>query len=179
MIVREEMYKMKKQFLEIGQIVNTHGLKGEVKVMPWCDSPEFLCAFKKLYLKNGDTVDVTNARVQKNMVILKIKGVNSIEQADVMRNTILYMNRSDIELDEDVFFWQDILNCTVIDADTGKEYGKITDILETGANDVYQITDKDGKNYLIPVIDDVVVSTDIDSEIVTIRPLKGIFDDED
>ncbi|MBQ1517285.1 MAG: ribosome maturation factor RimM [Clostridia bacterium] len=170
---------MKKQFLEIGQIVNTHGLKGEVKVMPWCDSPEFLCAFKKLYLKNGDTVDVTNARVQKNMVILKIKGVNSIEQADVMRNTILYMNRSDIELDEDVFFWQDILNCTVIDADTGKEYGKITDILETGANDVYQITDKDGKNYLIPVIDDVVVSTDIDSEIVTIRPLKGIFDDED
>ena len=147
--------------------------------MPWCDSPEFLCAFKKLYLKNGDTVDVTNARVQKNMVILKIKGVNSIEQADVMRNTILYMNRSDIELDEDVFFWQDILNCTVIDADTGKEYGKITDILETGANDVYQITDKDGKNYLIPVIDDVVVSTDIDSEIVTIRPLKGIFDDED
>ena len=89
------------------------------------------------------------------------------------------MNRSDIELDEDVFFWQDILNCTVIDADTGKEYGKITDILETGANDVYQITDKDGKNYLIPVIDDVVVSTDIDSEIVTIRPLKGIFDDED
>ena len=179
MIVREEMYKMKKQFLEIGQIVNTHGLKGEVKVMPWCDSPEFLCAFKKLYLKNGDTVDVTNARVQKKMVILKIKGVNSIEQADVMRNTILYMNRSDIELDEDVFFWQDILNCTVIDADTGKEYGKITDILETGANDVYQITDKDGKNYLIPVIDDVVVSTDIDSEIVTIRPLKGIFDDED
>ena len=170
---------MKKQFLEIGQIVNTHGLKGEVKVMPWCDSPEFLCAFKKLYLKNGDTVDVTNARVQKKMVILKIKGVNSIEQADVMRNTILYMNRSDIELDEDVFFWQDILNCTVIDADTGKEYGKITDILETGANDVYQITDKDGKNYLIPVIDDVVVSTDIDSEIVTIRPLKGIFDDED
>jgi len=169
---------MKKQFLEIGQIVNTHGLKGEVKVMPWCDSPEFMCAFKKLYLKNGDTVDVINARVQKNMVIMKIKGVDHIEQADVLRNTVLYMDRNDIQLDDDVFFWQDILNCTVIDADTGKEYGKITDIIETGANDVYQITDKDGKNYLIPVIDDVVVSTDTDSEVVTIRPLKGIFDDE-
>ena len=169
---------MKKQFLEIGQIVNTHGLKGEVKVMPWCDSPEFMCAFKKLYLKKGDTVDVINARVQKNMVIMKIKGVDHIEQADVLRNTVLYMDRNDIQLDDDVFFWQDILNCTVIDADTGKEYGKITDIIETGANDVYQITDKDGKNYLIPVIDDVVVSTDTDSEVVTIRPLKGIFDDE-
>ncbi|MBQ5439407.1 MAG: 16S rRNA processing protein RimM, partial [Clostridia bacterium] len=156
----------------------THGLKGEVKVMPWCDSPEFMCAFKKLYLKNGDTVDVINARVQKNMVIMKIKGVDHIEQADVLRNTVLYMDRNDIQLDDDVFFWQDILNCTVIDADTGKEYGKITDIIETGANDVYQITDKDGKNYLIPVIDDVVVSTDTDSEVVTIRPLKGIFDDE-
>ena len=170
---------MKKRFLEIGQIVNTHGLKGEVKVMPWCDSPEFLCAFKKLYLKNGDPVDVVNARVQKNMVIMKIKGIDSIEQADTKRLTVLYMDRNDVTLDDDVFFQQDILNCTVVDADSGRQYGKITDIIETGANDVYQITDNDGKNYLIPVIDDVVISTDIDSEVVTIRPLKGIFDDED
>ncbi len=113
------------------------------------------------------------------MVIMKIKGIDSIEQADTKRLTVLYMDRNDVTLDDDVFFQQDILNCTVVDADSGRQYGKITDIIETGANDVYHITDNDGKNYLIPVIEDVVISTDIDSEVVTIRPLKGIFDDED
>ena len=92
---------------------------------------------------------------------------------------MLYIDRNDIELDEDVFFVQDILGCKVIDSDTKQEYGTVTDVLKTGANDVYQITDSSEKNYLIPVIDDVVISTDTDEGIIEIRPLKGIFDDED
>ena len=168
----------KKRFLEIGQIVNTHGLKGDVRVDPWCDSPDFVCRFKTLYLKDGSTVKVERARVQKNVAVLKLKGVDSIEQADLLRRTVLYIDRNDIELGEDVFFVQDIIGCEVRDADTNELYGKVTDVLKTGANDVYQI-ENDGKTTLIPVIDDVVISTDIDSGVITIRPMKGLFDDED
>ena len=170
---------MKKQFLEVGQIVNTHGLKGEMCVDPWCDDPEFICMFNKLYLENGDTIKITKARVQKNVAVIKAEGIDTIEQADTMRRKILYINRDDVELDEDVFFVQDILGCEVIDEETRQCYGKITDVLKTGANDVYQVTDSESKNYLIPVIDDVVISTDIDAGVVVIRPMKGIFDDED
>ncbi len=169
----------KKQFLEIGQIVSTHGLKGDVRVDPWCDGPEFVCEFDTLYLKDGSTVEVERARVQKNVAVLKLKGVDSVEQADLMRRTVLYINRDDVELDDDVFFIQDILGCEVRDADSDTVYGKVTDVIKTGANDVYQVTDEGGKNYLVPVIDDVVIATDINEGVITIRPLKGIFDDED
>ncbi len=169
----------KKQFLEVGQIVNTHGLKGDVRVDPWCNGPEFVCEFKTLYLKDGSTVTVEKARVQKNVAILKLKGVDTIEQADLLRRTVLYVNRDDVDLEDGEYFIQDIVNCVVRDVDTGTVYGKVTDVFKTGANDVYQITTDDGKEYLIPVIDDVVINTDIDSGVIEIRPLKGIFDDED
>ena len=147
----------KKKFLEIGQIVNTHGLKGEVRVDPWCDGPEFLCRFKTLYLKNGDTVTVERSRVQKNVAVMKLKGVDTVEQADLLRRTVLYVDRNDVKLDEGVFFVQDIIGCEVRDADSGSVYGSVTDVLKTGANDVYQIADANGKEYLIPVIDEVVL----------------------
>ena len=169
----------KKKFLEIGQIVNTHGLKGDVRVDPWCDGPEFLCRFKTLYLKNGDTVTVERSRVQKNVAVMKLKGVDTVEQADLLRRTVLYVDRNDVKLDEGVFFVQDIIGCEVRDADSGSVYGSVTDVLKTGANDVYQIADANGKEYLIPVIDEVVLKTDIDSGVIEIRPIKGLFDDED
>ncbi len=170
--------KEKKEFIEIGQIVNTHGLKGEVKVDPWCNSPEFMCQFKKVYLKDGTVLEITKSRVQKNCVLVKIKGVDSIEQADTMRKTVLYINRNDVSLDEGEYFIQDIIGCEIHDVDSNEFYGTVTDVLETGANDVYEIK-KDGKIYLVPVIDDVIISTDIDSGIIKIRPMKGLFDDED
>ncbi|MBQ3692529.1 MAG: 16S rRNA processing protein RimM [Clostridia bacterium] len=170
---------MKKQFLEVGQIVSTQGLKGEMRVDPWCDGPEFVCMFDELYLENGDTIKITKSRVQKNVAIIKAEGIDTIEQADKMRRTVLYINRDDVELDDDVFFVQDILNCNVVDVDTKQSYGKITEVFKTGANDVYQVTDENGGNYLVPVIDDVVINTDIESGVIEIRPMKGIFDDED
>ena len=170
---------MKKQFLEVGQIVSTQGLKGEMRVDPWCDGSEFVCMFDELYLENGDTIKITKSRVQKNVAIIKAEGIDTIEQADKMRRTVLYINRDDVELDDDVFFVQDILNCNVVDVDTKQSYGKITEVFKTGANDVYQVTDENGGNYLVPVIDDVVINTDIESGVIEIRPMKGIFDDED
>lgn len=171
---------MKKQFLDSGKIVGTHGIKGEVRIEPWCDSPEFLCAFKKLYLdENGQTFIEVKSRPHKNITLAKIKGVDTIEEAEKFRGKIVYINRADITLDEGVNFVQDLIGLEVKDAENGTAYGKITDVLRTGANDVYEITDSNNKKYLAPVIDEVVAEINVDGGFVLIRPMKGIFDDED
>lgn len=171
---------MKKQFLDSGKIVGTHGIKGEVRIEPWCDSPEFLCAFKKLYLdEKGQTFIEVKSRPHKNITLAKIKGVDTIEAAEKLRGKIIYINRDDITLDEGVNFVQDLIGIEVKDAENGTVYGKITDVLRTGANDVYEITDSNNKKYLAPVIDEVVAEINVDGGFVLIRPMKGIFDDED
>ena len=171
---------MRKQFLDTGKIVGTHGIRGEVRIDPWCDSPEFLCAFKKLYLdENGETFIEVKSRPHKHIVLAKIKGVDTIEQAERLRGKIVYINRADIQLDEGVNFVQDLLGLEGTDAESGRVYGKITDVLRTGANDVYEITDDSGKKYLAPVIDEVIRETNVDGGYIKITPMKGLFDDED
>lgn len=167
------------QFLEIGKIVGTHALKGELRVDPWCDSPQFFCKFKELYLSKGATKLSVKSRPHKNIAIVKVKGVDTIEEADQLRGKILYMNRSDANLAEGEYFIQDLMGMEVLDVDNGTKYGTLTDVFKTGANDVYQITDDNKRDYLIPVIDDVVISVNLEENKVLIRPLKGIFDDED
>lgn len=171
---------MKKQYLDSGKIVGTHGIKGEVRIEPWCDSPEFLCAFKKLYLdEKGQTFIEVKSRPHKNITLAKIKGVDSIEEAEKYRGKVVYINRADITLDEGVNFVQDLIGLEVKDAENGTVYGKLTDVLRTGANDVYEITDSNNKKYLAPVIDEVVEEINVDGGFVLIHPMKGIFDDED
>lgn len=172
---------MEKNFLEIGKIVAPHGLRGEVRVDPWCDDCDFLCGFKELYFdeKGEKKAEILFAKAHKNVVKMKIAGVNSVEQAELLRGKILFMSRDDVELPEGRFFIQDVLGLEVLDADTNVYYGKVTDVLKTGANDVYQVTDKRGKDYLIPAIEDVVCVIDVKNKTMKIRPLKGIFDDED
>ena len=171
---------MKKQFLDSGKIVGTHGIKGEVRIDPWCDSPEFLCAFKKLWLdENGTEFIEVKSRPHKNTALAKIKGVDTIEAAEKYRGKVVYINRDDINLAEGVHFVQDLIGLEVRDAGSGRVYGKISDVLRTGANDVYEIKDADGKTYLAPVIDDVVKEINVNDGYVLIVPMKGIFDDED
>lgn len=171
---------MKKQFLDSGKIVGTHGIKGEVRIDPWCDSPEFLCTFKKLWLdENGTEFIEVKSRPHKNITLAKIKGVDTIEAAEKYRGKVVYINRDDINLAEGVHFVQDLIGLEVKDADNGTVYGKISDVLRTGANDVYEIKDAEGKTYLAPVIDDVVKEINIDGGYILIVPMKGIFDDED
>ncbi|MDE5765182.1 MAG: ribosome maturation factor RimM [Ruminococcus sp.] len=166
---------MKKEYLEAGKIVTTHGIRGEVKIMPYTDSPELLCEFERLFIgRNHDEIFIEKSRVFKNMIIAKIEGVNTIEEAQKLRNKILFMHRDDLELDENTYFIQDLIGIEVKDADNGFIYGKITDVLQNGANDVYVI--KGDREYLVPAIPDVVISTDIDENIMIIRPLEGLFD---
>lgn len=170
---------MKKQFLEIGKIVAVQGLKGEVRVEPWCDSASFLCGFKTLYFDKGETaLAIEKARPHKTLAVLKIKGVDTPEDAAKLRNRILFMNRADAKLSEDTYFVQDLIGLKVLDADTMEEYGELTEVSATGANDVYSV--KSGSvTYLIPAIPDVIIKTDIDGGQMLIRPIKGLFDDED
>lgn len=167
---------MKKQYLEAGKIVTTHGIKGEVKIMPYTDSPELLCEFDRLFLgKNHEEINVERSRVFKNMVIAKLEGYDTPEAAERLRNKILYMHRDDLELDKDTYFIQDLIGIEVSDADSEFVYGKITDVMQTGANDVYVVQRKD-REYLIPAIPEVVITTDIDENTMTIRPLEGLFE---
>ena len=170
---------MQKDFLEIGKVVNIHGLRGDVKIQPWCDSAEFLCAFDTLYRADGTPMSVEAARVHTGMAVVRFAGFSTPEQAESLRNTVLYMNRDDVELEEGTYFIRDLIGLQVVDADTGAVYGRLEEVLETGANDVYTIRTPDGKQLLFPAIGDVVIETDPEQGIMRIRPLEGLFEDAD
>lgn len=167
-------------YLEIGQVVGTHGIRGELRVNPWCDSPQFFKNFKTLYFdKNGEkAVKVVSSRPHGNIVLLKFDEVETVESATKLRNKVLYIKREDAKLPDDRYFVQELIGCEVVDVDDNTVYGKISDVSETGANDVWHIKN-DENEYLIPAIPDVVIDTDVKNNIVKIRPMKGIFDDED
>lgn len=169
---------MLKPYLEAGKVVATQGLRGELRVQPWCDSAAFLCQFKRLYWRAGEQeVNVVSARPHKNLVLIKLEGIDSVEQADLLRGRVLFIRREDCHLPEGEYFIQDLIGMQVCDADTGHVYGKLTDVLKTGANDVYQVTNDEGKDYLIPSIPDVVVERNIQEGVMKIHPMEGIFDE--
>ncbi len=169
-----------KKYLEIGKIVGTHALKGEVRVQPWADSGEFLLQFGIFYLNEGaSSVKVVSSRVHKNMVIVKLKGVNSIEEADAMRGKVLYIDRADAQLPEGRYFIQDLIGLQVVDAENGTVYGVIDDVTQTLANDVYHVKAENGKIYYIAAVDQVLAGTDLEAGTVSIHAMKGMFDDED
>ena len=173
---------MIKEYLEIGEIVGTHGVHGELRLNPWCDSPDFVSRFKTLYYDSngGCAAQIKSARPHGNIFLLRIAGIDSVEQAQKMRGKILYMKRSDAKLPEGRYFIAELTGCSVFDADEPQKcYGTLSDVSATGANDVWHITDGTGREYLIPAIPDVVIETDVANDRIVIRPLKGIFDDED
>ena len=163
---------MKKEFIEIGKIVGTHGVRGMVRIQPWADNGEFLCSFDTMYTENGiRALNVETAKPHGNVVIAQISGISSIEDAEKLRGKILLVKR------EDAYFVSELIGCKVSDSETGLEYGEISDVSSTGANDVWHIK-KNGKEYLLPAIDQVVKTVDIEKGTVTIAPMKGLFDDE-
>ncbi|MCR5142082.1 MAG: ribosome maturation factor RimM [Ruminococcus sp.] len=165
-----------KQMLEICKITSVVGLKGEVKVQPWCDDPQLLCELDTLYRKSGDPVTVERARVQKNMAVLKLKGTDTVEEAQKLRGAVLYMDRDDVELPEGSWFIADLIGLEVRDTASGEVYGKLSDVTETGANDVYHIKAHDGRLLLVPAIPEVIDSIDLEGGVMTITPLEGLFD---
>lgn len=172
---------MRKQYIEVGKIVTTHGIKGEVKLYPWCDDVDMFYDIETLYLdaKGTKPVALEEVRFVKDMPLLKLEGINSIDDAAKLRDKIVYVHRDDIPMEEGEYLIQDLIGMQVVDADNGKIYGELTQVSPTGANDVYHIRFADGKERLIPAIPQVVLEIDMDGGVMKIRPLEGLFDDED
>lgn len=171
---------MGKEFLEAGKIVGTHGIRGELRVEPWCDSADFLTGFKTLYWNGGETpVKVLGARVHKSLVLMKLEGVESATQGDLLRGKVLYLARKDAKLPEGRYFIQDLIGMKVQDAETGVVYGKVQEVFQTGANDVYRIQGENGKEYLFPAVDAMIAETSLEKGVILVRPIPGIFDSEE
>lgn len=161
--------------LEIGQIVNTRGLRGEVKIMPWCDDAEI---FEELdyVLIDEKEYNIEYVKYHKNFVILKLDGINNIETAETYKNKIVMVERETLgELPEGTYYICDLIGCTV-KTTNGQVLGEIDDIIKTGSNDVYSVKNKEGKQVLIPVIDEVVLEVNIDEKYVIVELLKGLID---
>ncbi|MGO5022825.1 ribosome maturation factor RimM [Lawsonibacter sp. LCP25S3_G6] len=165
---------MLQQYLEVGKVTNVHGLMGEVRVQPWADSPEFLCKFKTLYVdKTHWPIEVERARVHKNMVILKFRGVTDVPSALAMRNAILYIDRADANLPEGSFFLADIYGLEVRDAQNGAVLGKIADVLTLPANNVYVV--KGGERELmIPAVPQFIAETNIEQGYIRVNMMEGL-----
>lgn len=166
---------MKKQFLEIGKIVNTHGVRGDVKVQPWCDSPDFLAEFETLYRKDETPLQVLSAKVHKGCVLMHLEGIDTMEQAQQMRGMTLYMDRDDVELEDGAFFIQDAIGLPVYDERVQREIGVVKEINDGPAGDLYVIQDGD-KQHLIPSA--FLQTVDLEKGLVTMCTIEGLLSDE-
>lgn len=166
--------------LEIGKIVNTHGLRGEVKVVPWTDSPDDFYDVSYAYIKNKNEykkLTIDGVKFQKNNVIVKFKEYNDINEILPFKNAVLYADRNDLgELPEGVYYIVDLIGLKVYTEDD--EYiGEIADVFNAGASDIYDVKREGKKNLLLPVIDEVVKSVDIENGRVTVNVMEGLDDE--
>ncbi len=165
---------MKENLLPTGQIVNTHGLRGHVKVMPWADDPDDLLDFDRFFI-DGKEYEVEHASRQKNMILLKLAGVDSIEDAALLRNKEIAISRDDIELEEGVVFIADLIGVPVLAE--GVEIGKITEVLTPPGNDVYVV--KGQHEYMIPAVKEFIEELNPDAGYVKVRLIEGMQTDAD
>ncbi len=168
---------MKKK-LEVGQIVNTFGIKGFVKVYPYVNNVTRFNNLKYVYAKSKKEekkLEIEEVKYQKNMVLLKFKGVETVEEAEKLRNNYLEIDRSDaIPLEEGEFFIADLIGLKVF-LDTGEELGILEDIYNTGSKDIYVVKDKLGKSYLLPYIDEVIKKIDLDNSKIIVHIIEGLI----
>lgn len=167
-----------KKYLEVGKIVNTHGIRGELKLQLWCDDAEYLKQFKTLYFdENGcKSVNLLSVRPHKNAAIIKLDGVNDMNSAEQLKNSILFANREDAVHAENAHYIQDIIGCEAVHFQTGESLGKVSDVLNYGASDILEI--KNGKKInLVPLVDDFVCDIDEAAGVIKIKPIKGLFDE--
>ena len=164
------------KFLEVGKIINTHGLRGDVKVVAWTDSPEDFEDIPVVYIKKktgNEKLTVSKIKYQKNNLIVKFKEINDINEAEKYKGLIIYADRDDLwELEDGVYYIADLIGLDVYD-ESGK-IGVIADVFNTGANDIYDVKRDGEKNLLLPVIDDVVKEIDIENGRVTVHVMEGL-----
>ena len=161
---------MKQQYLEAGQIVNTHGIRGEVRILPWTDTPDFLRKFKTLYV-DGKAMQVLSASVHKQQVIVRFSGIDDINAAMPLKGKTVYIDRADVKLPKGRFFIQDILGAEVV-TETGETIGKLTDVLDLPGGAVYEV--KGETEHLIPAVPEFVRKVDVEAGIITVHLIEGM-----
>ncbi len=178
--IPEGQEAMDNNLIEVGKIVNTHGLRGDVKVIAWMDSPEDFEVINTIYMKTRTELKkltVEKVRYQKNNLIVKFKEYGDINEVERFKNCVLYAERSELgELPEGTYYIVDLIGLRVV-TEEGDEIGVIADVLNTGANDIYDVKREGKRNLLLPVIDDVVKDVDIDGGKVTVHIMEGLDDE--
>lgn len=167
------------EYLEIGQIVNTNGLKGFLKIKPLTDDMTRFAELEYIYIQKGKELmkrQIEEVRYVKNMVLLKLEGINNIEEAEKYRNFYLKISKKDAieNLPENSYLVVDILECEVF-TEEGECLGKMVDVMQTGSNDVYIVKNKEGKEILLPAIKDVVKNIDIQNKKIMVKLMDGLI----
>lgn len=161
---------MKEQYIEAGEIVNTHGIRGEVRIQPWTDSAEFLAGFKTLYI-DGAPRRVVSARPHKGLLLALFEGVEDVNAAMRLRGRRVFISRDEAELPPGHFFLQDIIGARVVD-ETGAPLGTLEEVLDTPANRVYVV--RGAREHLIPALPQFVLHTDVQAGLITVRLIEGM-----
>lgn len=162
---------MKLQFLEAGEIVTTHGVRGEIKILPWADSPEFLMDFDRVRIAGIDYA-VENCRVQKTCNLLKLQGIDTVEAAQALRGKTVEIYREDAPTD--IIFVAELIGVSVYSEDV--QLGKIADVLDYPGNKVYVVEGE--HTYMIPAVKQFILSTDLDAGVMQVRIIEGMRTDE-
>ena len=165
-----EVERMKLQFIKAGEIVTTHGVRGEVKVLPWVDSPEVLCEFDRCRIDGKEyTMD---CRIQKTCNLVKLSGVDTMEAAQALRGKVVELYREDI--DDEVIFADELMGVEVFC--DGTSIGKIVDVLDYPGNSVYVVKGK--YEYMIPAVKQFILSTDLQTNEMHVKLIEGMRTDE-
>jgi len=173
-------FAMEDGLLVIGKIVSTHGIKGKLRVNSYAESPAIFTSQKFFYVKdekgNFKRYEITNVEPHKNVILVELDGISSIDEAEKLIGTSIFIEKSKLlPLSEDEYYWFEIIGLKVF-TDEGAFLGKVERILQTGSNDVYVIRNKK-KECLIPAIADVVTNIDVIKKTMIIHPLEGLFED--
>jgi 16S rRNA processing protein RimM len=160
-----------KRLLEAGKIVNTHGVRGEVRIQPWADSPEFLMGFDHVYI-DGEPRELLAARAHKGCVIASFAGVEGIDGAIRLKKKVVSIDREGVSLEEGRYFVADLIGLRAVDAETGETLGTVTDVLSLPANDVYVI--KGAREILVPAVPDFIDQIDVGAGLIRFRMVEGL-----
>ncbi len=163
---------MKLQYIEAGEIVTTHGVRGEVKVLSWLDSPDMLCEFSRCRI-GGKEYAMDAVRVQKTCNLVKLRGVDTMEDAQKLRGKTMELYREDIS--DELIFAAELVGVEVFAGETS--IGKITEVLDYPGNSVYVVQGE--REYLIPAVKEFILSTDLEKNEMRVKLLEGMASDED
>lgn len=159
-----------KKFLDAGEIVNTHGVKGEVKILPWADSAEFLRQFRHFYIDNKP-IRIISARVHKECLIALLEGTNDVNAAMTLKGKMVQIDRSEAELPQGTIFVQDLIGAAVVDED-GEDLGILKDVMDLPSGRIYVV--KGEREILIPDVDEFIKKTDLEAGKITVHLIEGM-----